>query len=239
MLPRGLALASLVAAGCSTHLSPLHEAPIHLPALPEASGPPVPLLVCRFDDLRGDRLMTTSPVGLIPGPNLLYMGNTIHYVDRGGFAGSKNGRPQVRSGDLQTALPDLLAATIREARPDWPIEVTASPERCRAGGDARYVIDGAIRRTDLRLHSNAVPLGVLGLLGVPFTFLSFDGELDVEIRRADTGAIAWRHGFRIDERRAVGLYYGHKAAYTLFSSLLQETVAHSVASAIHIAERGA
>ncbi|WAS90948.1 hypothetical protein [Nannocystis punicea] len=239
MLSRAIAVASLVAAGCSTHLAPLHDTPIQLPALPEAAGPPVPLLVCRFDDLRGDRLMTTSPVGLIPGPNLLYMGNTIHYVDRGGFAGSKHGRPQVRSGDLGTALPDLLAATIREARPDWPIEVTASPERCRKGGDARYVIDGAIRRTDMRIHSNAVPLGVLALIGAPFTFLSFDGEFDVEIRRADTGAIAWRHGFRIDERRAVGLYYGHKAAYTLFSSLLQETVAKSVASAIHIAERGA
>ncbi|PCC73851.1 hypothetical protein SAMN02745121_06230 [Nannocystis exedens] len=232
-------VASLVAAGCSTQLSPLHDAPVALPALPEAAGPPVSLLVCRFDDLRGERLMTTSPIGLVPGPNLLYMGNTIHYVDRGGFAGSKNGRPLVRTGDLQTALPDLLAATIREARPDWPIEVTASPERCRAGGDAAYVIDGAIRRTDLRLHSNAVPLGVLALLGAPFTFLSFEGELDVEIRRADRGAIAWRHGFRIDERRAVGLYYGHEAAYSLFSSLLQEAVAHSVASAIHIAERNA
>lgn len=47
----------------------------------------------------------------------------------------------------------------------------------------------------------------------------------MERRRVDTGAIAWRHGVRIDERRAVGLYYGHKTAFTLFSSLLQETVA--------------
>ncbi|MDC0720330.1 hypothetical protein [Nannocystis bainbridge] len=239
MLSRGLVVASLLAAGCSTHLASLHEAPVRLPALPEAVGPPVSLLVCRFDDLRGDVLTTTSPVGLIPGPNLFYMGHTFHQVDRGGFVGSKNGRPLVRAGDLRTALPDLLAATIREARPDWAIEVTASPERCRAGGEATFVIDGAIRRTEMRVHSNAVPLGLLAVIGVPFSFLSFAGELDVEIRRADTGAVAWRHGFRIDERRAVGLYYGQKAAYTMFSALLQETVAQSVTSAIHIAERRA
>jgi len=239
MFPRRLFAASLFAAGCSTQLAPLHDSPIPIAALPEAEGPPVSLLVCRFTDLRSDRLVTPSPIGMIPGPNLFYTGSTIHRVDRGGFLGYRGGRPQARMGDLEMALPDLLAASIREVRPHWPIEITASPERCRSGGDAQLVIDGAIRRTDMRVHTNVVPLGMLALLGLPFSFLHFDGELDIEIRHADTGAVAWRHGFEIDERRNVGLYYGYKAAYEMFSALLRETVAQSVVSAIHIGERGA
>ncbi|MDC0668221.1 hypothetical protein [Nannocystis radixulma] len=239
MCSRRLLAASLMAAGCSTQLAPLLDSPVPVSALPEAAGPPVPLLVCRFADHRDTRLVTPSPVGLIPGPNLFYTGSTLHRVDRGGFAGVTGGRPHVRMGDLEMALPDLLAASIREVRPNWPIEVTASPDRCRSGGDAMFVIDGAIRRTDLRMHTNIVPLGLLGVVGAPFSFLQFDGELDVEIRQAGTGAVLWRHGFEIDERRAVGFYYGGKAAYEMFSALLRETVAQSVVSVVHIGERGA
>ncbi|MBZ5710640.1 hypothetical protein [Nannocystis pusilla] len=237
MCPRRLLAASLMAAGCSTHLAPLLDSPVSVSALPEAAGPPVSLLVCRFADHRDTRLVTPSPVGLIPGPNLFYTGGTLHRVDR--FADVHGGRHQVRMGDLETALPDLLAASIREVRPSWPIEVTASPDRCRSGGDAMFVIDGAIRRTDLRMHTNIVPLGFLALVGVPFSFLHFTGELDVEIRQAGTGAVLWRHGFEIDERRSAGFYYGHRAAYEMFSALLHETVAQSVVSVVHVGERGA
>ena len=92
---------------------------------------------------------------------------------------------------------------------------------CIATHSAAKPIAGAIRRTDLHMRINIVPLGALALLGTPLSFVQFDGELDVEIRRADSGAIVWRHGFEIDERRNVGLYYGYKAAYEMFSALLR------------------
>lgn len=237
MLSRGVFVASLAMSGCSTQLAPLIDEPVAV-SVPEAAGPPVSLLVCRFADLRGDVHSRINPVSLIPGPNFVYTGQTFHYVERVGFPGSKNGRPLIRQGDLQNALPDMIAAAVLQARPHWTVEVTASRDRCRSGGDAALVIDGAVRRTDLRTHFNVVPLGLLALLGVPYVFVAFDGELDVEVRHADSGAIAWRHGFEIDERRSVGAYYNHRAASEMFSALVRETVAQSVTSAIHIAERG-
>lgn len=236
---RCLFVAALAAAGCTTQLAGLHDAPVPVPALPEASGPPVSLLVCRFGDLRGERYHKTAAVGLIPGPNFFYAGTTHYYVDRSGLVDDRGGRPQIRVGDLSTALPDMIADSLKKARPTWHVEVTASRDRCRSGGDAAFVIDGEIRRTELRAHNNLVPLGLLSLLGTPFTFLEFTGDVAVEVRRADTGAAVWRHDFQVDERRAVGLYYNKNAGLALFERLLRETVERSAAGAVHVAERGA
>lgn len=217
----------------------LHDAPITLPPLPAAAGPPVSVLICRFADKRGERYMRISPAGAIPMVNLFYTGETFYYADRGGFAGdSKRGHPQIKVGTLENTLPDLVAASLRAARPDWPIEVTASPERCRSGGDAQYVVDGAIRRTELRVHTSFLPLGLLSIVGVPGKFVDFVGEFDVEVRHAATGRAAWSHTFKSDERRAVGLYYNRHSGREMFAALLVEAVQRTTAGAVHVAERG-
>ncbi len=238
MTPRLLPL-FLALAGCSMQIQGLHDAPIPLPPLPAAVGPPVSVLVCRFADKRGDKFMRLSPAGMIPMVNLFYMGETFYYADRGGFAGdTRRGHPQLMVGTLETSLPDLVAASIREARPGWPVEVTASLDRCRSGGDAQYVIDGSIRRTELRVHTSFLPLGVLALFGVPGKFVDFVGEVDVEVRDARTGRAAWSHTFLTDERRAVGLYYHRHSGRDMFSALLVDTVQRTSTGAIHVAERG-
>lgn len=239
MHPRCLVAVLAATAACTTGAQGLHDAPIEVPALPEAAGPPVPLLVCRFEDLRGERFGRIAASGVIPFVNLFYTGSTTYYADRGGFLRDKGVKSDVAVGTIENALPDLVARTIKQQRPAWPIEVTATRERCRSGGDAAFVIDGSIRRTELRNHTNFLPLGVLSLLGTPLGFVDFVGELDVEVRRADTGAAVWRHTFQIDERRAVGLYYGRDAGYRLFTALVSDTVRAAAAGAIHVAERGA
>jgi hypothetical protein len=228
------------AGGCSTQLQGLHDDPIELAVLPPAEGPPVSLLVCRFADRRGDRFARDPPSNFVPYVPLFYAGKTNYHLDHAGFiARSRGGRPQVVMGSLPNDLPDLLAKSIQRARPAWHIEVTASEDRCRSGGDASFVIAGAIRRTELREHVNFVPLGVLALLGVPHRFIDFVGEFDVEVRHASTGARAWDHTFRVDERRAVGLYYNRHVAQDLFTGLLRATVEQSASGAIQLAERGA
>lgn len=239
MPPRWLLVPLLAAAGCSTQLRGLHDAPIEIPALPPAAGPPVSLLVCRFADLRGERFARTSPADAIPIANFFYTGTTIYYMDRAGFVtGTRRGMPQVSLGALETALPDMIAAAIQKARPRWQVEVTASKDRCESGGDATYVIDGAIRRTELRIHGNLLPLGLLSPLGAPGRFIDFNGEVDVAVRHAGTGKTAWHHTFHSDERRAVGLYYNRHASHALFTALVTDAARHTSAGAIHIAERG-
>lgn len=229
---------TIVAAGCSMQLKGLHDAPIEVPALPPAAGPPVSLLVCRFADLRGDRFARTSAADHIPVVNFFYMGTTIYHVDRAGFAlGLQGGRQQVVLGTLENQLPDMIAASILQARPDWRIEVTASKDRCASGGDATYVIDGAIRRTELKVHTSLLPLGLLAVVGAPAKFVDFTGEIDVEVRRTG-GTRAWQHTFQSDERRAVGLYYNHKSEHRLFTALLRDAVEKASSGAIHVAERG-
>ena len=92
---------------------------------------------------------------------------------------SKKRWRQVVMGSLASDLPDLLAQAIVRARPTWKVEVTASEDRCRSGGDASLVIAGAIRRTELREHMNFVPLGLLAVLGVPHRFVDFSDDLAV------------------------------------------------------------
>ncbi|MEZ4450335.1 MAG: hypothetical protein R3B09_12730 [Nannocystaceae bacterium] len=216
----------------------MHAQAIDPPHLPDAVGPPVSLLICRFEDRRGERFHSPAVLGAIPVAHLLYSADTYHYPDRLVMTrGNLRGRPQLTQGPLDTALPDLLAATLGRARPRWQIEVTASKDRCRSGGDAAYVIDGAIRRTELKVHMNMVPLGVLGVLGAPTSFVDFVAEVDVEVRRADGGE-AWAQTFRADARKATGLYYNRFAAPDLLSALVTETVQGSVEGAIHVAERG-
>ena len=153
MTPRWLLVPfTIVAAGCSVQLRGLHDAPIEVPALPPAAGPPVSLLVCRFADLRGQRFARISAADHIPVANFFYMGTTIYHVDRAGFAlGAQGGKQQVVLGTLENQLPDMIAASIQRARPDWQIEVTASKDRCASGGDASPDASGAhARRTDAR-----------------------------------------------------------------------------------------
>lgn len=241
MSPHSWLLACSVAAGgCSTQLQGLHDAPIELNVLPAAPGPPVSLLVCRFVDRRGDRFSRDPGSNFVPYVPLFYAGTTRYHVDHAGFiARPRGGRPQVVMGSLASDLPDLLAQAIVRARPTWKVEVTASEDRCRSGGDASLVIAGAIRRTELREHMNFVPLGLLAVLGVPHRFVDFVGEFDVEVRRADTGARAWDRYFRVDERRPVGLYYNRHVAHDLFTGLLRDTVEQTASGAIQLAERGA
>jgi hypothetical protein len=235
-----IACALAGAAACSTQLQGLHDAPIDLPTLPPAStAPPVSLLVCRFTDHRGDRFARGTATDFIPYAALFYTSVTAYHLDHSGFMGRRHhGRPQVILGSLTTDLPDLVAAAIQRARPTWKIEVTGSKDRCRTGGDATYVIDGAIRRTELRSHMNVVPLGLLALIGVPHRFVDFVGEFDVEVRHAGTGARAWDHTFKVDERRSIGLYYNRHVAHDLFTALLRDTVATTASGAISLAERG-
>jgi hypothetical protein len=239
MHPRCLVVALTTATACTSGARGLHDAPIEVPALPEAAGPPVSLLVCRFEDLRGDRFGRNAPTAAIPVVNFFYTGGTSYYADRSGFLRDKGFKTDVLVGTIENTLPDLVARTIQEKRPAWPIEVTATRERCRGGGDAAFVIDGAIRRTELRTHFNLFPLAVMSLVGTPLAFVDFTGELDIEIRHAGTGAAVWRHTFQIDERRAVGLYYNRHAGYELFAALVRDAVRGAAAGAIHVAERGA
>jgi hypothetical protein len=93
-----------------------------------------------------------------------------------------------------------------------------------------YVVMGKLKRTTLVSHGNIVPLGLLGILGAPYVFVSYSIEYEIQLfRPADMSAPVSTNVYTYAGKKVVGLYYNLSAPYDLFVQALEATLPEVVA----------
>ena len=245
---RALAVSMLLACvllpACTTNVRHLHMLPLnHSEVVAAAEQTETSLLLHPFEDLRGGTFSHIFATTFIPVVQLFHLGGSSGYPEMTGILRSSDGGRAVATvGSLPVALPYLLANMIREMR----LTSSATPlTELNNRSDARrfnWHVRGRVLRTHFASHGNIVPLGLLGILGVPFNFVRYDMEYEVQLFARDDPQPVFVGRYPFAARRAVGLYYNLSAYHDLVVDALESTlprVVRDLAVAIHRAEASA
>lgn len=218
--------------GCSYRAEQLRQQPLTLArtvAL-DRQGTKA-FVIYPFEDLRGGEYGYIFPSSFIPIINFLHLGFYNKYPEQAGIlTANRGGRPVVSVGSMDAAMPYLLATMMRQMK----LSTNVTPlESVNAKVDLRsfdYVIQGKVNSTKFTEQANIVPLGVLGLIGMPFVFSSLEMSYEVLVFRAnDLVKPVLRQTYRFEDSTAVGLYYNQSAAFDMFIAGLETTLPNVVA----------
>lgn len=220
-----LALGALLG-GCVSQARHLRMLPLNHAQVVSGDGQSADaVLLHDFDDLRGGAYSEVFPTTYIPAVNFFHLGWSIDYPEMSGdLVSSEGGRRVVTIGSLPAAMPYLLASMMREMR----LTSDATPRaELNTRGDARrfaWQVRGRVLRTHVEAHANPIPLGALGVLGVPYVFVSYEAQYEVQLFRRDETQPTFTQRYQFSGRRAVGLYYNLSAYRDLFVEGLESTL---------------
>lgn len=237
LVARALLVSAMLPA-CTTHVRHLHMLPLnHSEVVPPAEQTETSILLHPFEDLRGGTFSHIFATTFIPVVQLFHLGSSSGYPEMTGILRSSEGGRQVATvGSLPTSLPYLLASMIREMR----LTSSATPlTELNNRSDARrfdWHVRGRVLQTHFASQGNVIPLGLLAILGVPFNFVSYQMEYEVQLFARDDPQPVFVGRYPFRARRAVGLYYNLSAHHDLFVDALEATlprVVRDLAVAIH------
>jgi hypothetical protein len=222
-----LGLSLIGGAGCSIRAEQLKAQPLaHTQSVDAARQTDKKFLVQTFEDLRGGEYGYLYPTSIIPVVNFFHIGAYNKYPEQAGILrASRGGRATVSVGALDSAMPFLLSDMMRKMRftsNATPLDETNTKVDLR-GFD--YVVTGKLTNTRFSYHVVMVPLALLGILGVPYTFTFYDLDYEVAVALArDPGAPFMRKTYTFSDSTVVGLYYGQSAAFDMFIGGLEKTL---------------
>ncbi|MBM4370493.1 MAG: hypothetical protein FJ098_02515 [Deltaproteobacteria bacterium] len=217
----------LIALGCSFRAEQLSQQPLTLDSTVDLRAQTnKKFLIYPFEDLRGGEYGYLYPTALIPVVNFFHIGSYNKFPEQAGILrANRGGRPIVSVGSMDSAMPYLLATMMRQMK----FTGNATPlESVNAKVDLRsfdFVVQGKLKKTRYDQHTNLIPLGVLGLLGMPYTFTSLEMEYEVFLFRArDLATPIITRTYSFEDSTAVGLYYNQSAAFDMFIAGLETTL---------------
>lgn len=223
--------------GCVMHAQQLRTLPLVNRTVVEPSQQTTArILIHPFTDLRGDVYSIQSATSQMPIIHAFHKGLDLRFPERaGGLTGQNN---TVLVGELTTALPALLATSMRQMKLS-PTAVTLDemgPQVELDGFD--YVVVGNVISSRLVSQDSALAAFALGVLGVPFQRVDFELAYEVLLYRGDDRTHPlWRRTYAFNDWRVGGLYYNRSSARQLFVRGLQETlkaVVNDVALACYV-----
>jgi hypothetical protein len=218
-------LVFVLLAGCSFPAQSLREVPIPVQAA-AARHTDKSFLMYPFEDERGGEGAYLHLPDFVPLVNLFYVALTQRYPENGGLLrGAPDGKSVVATGSLPHAMPYLLGNLMRqmEVATNWAPVENIDPQRDLSKFD--FVVRGKIKHTRLKVAGNAIPLGLLAILGVPYIFVDYDFEYDVILlRNGGDNAELMRKTYYWSGKKVIGLYYHWTAFYDLFVSGIQKTL---------------
>jgi hypothetical protein len=176
------------------------------------------ILVAPFSDERGHTWARDMPTSHIPVVSLFHQGSHFYYPEQSGTLHHElDGKSQVASGALDSAMPALLVQTMRR------MGLTPNAFTVEEGGEYDYLVRGTLRSSRYSVHTSLMTALVVGLFGVPCIFTSLDLELEVELYAAeDPARPLLTRTYRFADSRIGGIYYNSASAYGLFVHGLEE-----------------
>ncbi len=216
---------SLLTTGCSVRALQLESQPMTFTgSIDPSHQSDKKLLIYPLEERRGAEYSYIFPSSWIPVVNFFHIGGDNKYPETSGaINSSQGGSAAILVGDLSAAFPYLLANAIREMR----LTPNATPiEQVNSKTDLRtfdYIVRGKLTKSRLEMHYNLIPLAVLGILGMPYTFYNSEFEIEVSISSAANPDVALlTKTYTHKDSRVQGLYYNHDARYQLFVGVLEK-----------------
>jgi hypothetical protein len=193
------------------------------------------ILIMPFSDERGATYARATATSHVPVVSLFHSGQHYYYPEQAGALHSvQDGRGQVASGALDSAMPDLIAGMMRR--------MNLSPHvfTVNDGGTYDYLLRGRLRTSRYAIHTSVITGVLLGLLGVPCYFTNYQLEYEVELfSSVDQAHPLMKQTYRWSGSRTGGLYYNSPTAHPLFTRGLEETLPQTVRDvAIALASSG-
>jgi hypothetical protein len=160
----------------------------------------------------------------IPVADFFHHSSLVNYPESAGvLRGWERHGPFQVTGSLDGALPSLLAQAMEQMRLAPQVAVATQPN----GAD--YFVTGRLVRSALRTDSSPIAAVVGAVFGVPFKVFHFDLEYEIEVWDARVPyQPIFRRSYSAREKRVMGLYYNHDAAYSLLRGSLEETLPQAV-----------
>jgi hypothetical protein len=234
---KALALGVVLAAGCSIPQQSLRTLTIP-PSGASLTPSDKSFLIYPFEDQRGEEAGSLPFIDFVPLVDLFYSHVFIRYPDSSGLLrGKVDGKSVIATGALPEALPYMLGNLFRQMgfAPAWAPVGGVDPQRDLKTFD--YVVRGKLRMTRLHLAGNFLPLGILGLLGMPCIFIDYRLEYDVIVlKNQPEGGEVMRKSYDWEGKKVIGLYWRLTASYDLFVEALNQTlprVVADIANAVH------
>lgn len=228
----------LICSGCGIRAQALKSQPLaHAESVDAALQTDRRFLIYPFEDLRGGEYGFLYPTTFIPVVSFFHLGSYNNYPEQSAILTSDlGGKPTVTVGALDAAMPHLLAGMMRAMRLTNNVTPLDEVNTKTDLASYDYVVRGKLRVTSFDLHVNIVPLGILGLLGVPFQFPNFELAYEVSVTSVKNPATPiFVKTYSFSDSTVGGLYYGQSAAYEMFVAGLEQTlpeVVQDVANAV-------
>ncbi len=224
--------AGVIMTGCALRAQQLNAFPLnHDISVDTAMQTDKKILLYALEDLRGGTFGGAMATTFIPVVNLFHAGHYREYAEysamlfsrAGGFGGT------ITVGSMPESYPYLMAAMIREMR----LTANATPvSQINTKVDLRsydYVVTGKLKKTEFTVHFNIIPLGILGILGVPFVFINYEMDYELSFYRADNMNTAiGTKAYTYSGTKVAGQYYGQEACFDHFIGSLEKSMQQGV-----------
>ncbi|MBV1857870.1 MAG: hypothetical protein KUG77_05610 [Nannocystaceae bacterium] len=123
-------------------------------------------------------------------------------------------------------LPDELPYLLRRALPGEATIVAGELEGADPG-TFDYVVEGRVLQTRQTVHQS-VALGIVSLVGIPSMFTRHEMEVEVSVFATQAPHVPiFSRVYRVDDRRAVGLYYNWSSRSDLAMAALTTVVSEA------------
>jgi hypothetical protein len=190
------------------------------PAVAKGQGGQARILVAPFADERGNAWARPMPTSHMPVVSLFHRGTHFYYPEQSGMLRHElDGKAQMVSGALDSAMPALLVQTMRR------MGLTPNAFTVEEGGEYDYLVRGKLRSSRYSVHESLMTAIVAGLVGVPCFFTSLDLEFEVELYSAeDATRPLFTRTYRFADSRIGGIYYNTPSAYGLFVHGLEQVL---------------
>jgi hypothetical protein len=180
-------------------------------------------VITPFSDDRGPEYARSFPTSRVPLVSLLHRGGQLSYPDHAGALSTHvDHHTVVAIGGLETALPGLLADTMRRMA---LADAQAAPEQPPDAPPADFLVSGRLKRTAYRHHASVLAGATLGILGVPCFYASYELEFEVYLYRAsDPLRPILQKTYRFIDSQVGGLYYNRPSVTRMFVRGLEQTL---------------
>jgi len=224
-MKRAILLATLWSMGCAVHAQPLASLPLSVPCrIDPSQRSNKRILILPFEDLRGDEYSRSGVSNHIPVLSLIYSRGQLNYPEHAGVLRTEeHNRRTVAVGGLETAMPQLLGATMQKMA--LSSAIASAPGFDFADQQYDYVVAGRIHTTRFDEHSSAALAIAGGLVGVPYVFITYNLAYDITLYDArDRRHALFQRTYGFRDSRAAGLYYNQGWSYPMFVRGLEQTL---------------
>ena len=225
-------------AGCSIPIQSLKTLTIP-PSGAQLQSTDKSFLIYPFEDQRGEEAGLFPFIDFVPLIDLFYSHVYVRYPENSGLLlGKREGKKVAAQGALDQAMPYMLGNLIRQMgfATRWAPLDSVDAQMDLKSFD--YVIRGRLKSTRLHMAGNFLPLGILGLLGVPCIFIDFRIEYEIILfKNQQEGGEIFRQTYTWSGKKAVGFYYHLNASYDLLVEALNKTLPQVVTDLARVLPR--